>query len=163
MIPPHTESTARILELIALYWRANYGVVLPDRRSAALQIGTTLPTAVADWIGEANAAYLTACNPHSKPLADDLNARRMNDLRTKLREHGCRFIEGAGVVLGEAWSEPSVLVAALPLALLDGLAREFGQNAVLSIDHRGPPRLRVYRQDWFARVGFVDGIAWVHA
>jgi hypothetical protein len=161
MTVPQQESGDAILRLLALYRRAHYGVLLPDRSGAVLQVGAPLPLVVADWIaGTGNAVYLTACNPHSRALSPEQNAERMRALREQLRVRGERFLEGAGVLLGEAWSEPSVLVASMPMPVVDRMARELEQNAVLTIARGGPPRLRLFRNDWRAHVDDSVNIDW---
>jgi Protein of unknown function (DUF3293) len=79
-----------------------------------------------DW------AYITACNPGSRPLTDEENASHMRKLETQLQALGCTIYHGRGVGKGGDWPpEPSLLV--LGLGEEEGLefARTFGQNAIV--------------------------------
>jgi hypothetical protein len=143
------ETPQRVRELVALYYRTHYGVVLPDSSLAAIRIGELAPAAVGEWIGtDGFAVYLSACNPYSTPLTDEQNDERMAQLRRQLREDGARWLEGSAGIPGEPWYESSVLMAGVPLARSDALADWFEQNATVVVDIASPARLRIRRQDW---------------
>jgi len=143
------ETPQRVRELVALYGRTHYGVVLPDASSAAIRIGELAPAAVCEWIGaDGFGVYLTACNPYSLPLTDAQNDERMARLRRRLREDGVRWLEGSAGIPGHHWSEPSVLIAGVPLARSDALADGFEQNAAVVVAVSSPACLRIRRQDW---------------
>jgi hypothetical protein len=147
------ETPQRVRELVALYCRTHYDVVLPDSSLAAIRIGELAPVAVREWIGaDGSAVYLTACNPYSTPLTDEQNNERMAQLRRRLREDGARWLEGSAGIPGQRWSEPSVLIAGVPLARSDALADRFEQNATVVVDIASPARLHICRQDWPANL-----------
>ncbi|HEY0230794.1 MAG TPA: DUF3293 domain-containing protein [Dokdonella sp.] len=149
MTAPARETPPRVLELIALYRRTHYGVVLPDASQATLRVGEAAPPAVVEWIGAAGfAIYLTACNPCSMALTHEQNDERLTQLRQRLRADGARWLEGRAGIPGEPWCEPSLLVAGVSLAHGDALADRFEQNATVVVDAASPVRLRIRREDW---------------
>lgn len=153
------ESPERIRELVALYCRTHYDVTLPDGGTATLRIGEPLPRAITGWIDrDAFALYLSACNPHSQPLPEARNIERMAQLRLRLRHADARWLEGCGRLPGEAWCEPSLLVAGLPLDRLDRLADEFEQNASVRAAPTGIARLRIHRHGWREHLPPTDAI-----
>ncbi len=152
-----SDSPARIAELLELYRRTYYATTLPNGSRATLRIGMPPPPGIAAWIGaDAFAVYLTACNPRSRSLPDDSNARRMDELRACLQREGARWLDGEGHLPPGAWSEPSLLVAGIPLARLDALARGFGQNASVHVRVDDRVRLRLYRDDWRVQPSAAD-------
>jgi hypothetical protein len=154
-----TQSPPRIAELLALYRRTHYDVALPGGGSATLRAGEPPPPAVATWIGgDAQAVYLTACNPRSCALTADENEARMADLRLRLYAAGMRWLEGSAAIPGQPWRESSVLAAGLPLQRIDALARAFGQNASLHVYAGAPARLRLHRSDWRGLVPADDAL-----
>jgi len=143
------DAPPRVRELVALYRLTHYAVVLPDASGAAIRIGEMAPAPVREWIGiDGFAVYLTACNPYSTPLTDRQNEERMAQLRLLLREDGARWLDGSAGIPGEPWSEPSVLIAGMPLARSDALADRFEQNATVVVAVSWPACLRIRRQDW---------------
>ena len=75
-------------------------------------------------------AYITACNPWSESLPDDVNSERMEKLKQVLRERSLRWLEGLGQHPSQDWpGEPSVLILGLSLAAAKVLAGDFEQNA----------------------------------
>ncbi|MEO7324895.1 MAG: DUF3293 domain-containing protein [Dokdonella sp.] len=143
------ETSVQIRELLALYRRTHYCVVLPDHSGSTIQIGATAPGAIANWFGNDEfAAYMTSCNPRSQTLSDRQNDERLADLRERLHAAGARFLEGIASVPDEAWFEPSLLVSGIPLAAVDALACLYEQNAVVIVPARALARLRVFRSAW---------------
>ncbi|MEP7043793.1 MAG: DUF3293 domain-containing protein [Dokdonella sp.] len=158
---PH-ETSAEVNELVALYRRSHYDVVLPDAHRATLRIGEIAPPAIAEWIGaDAFALYLTACNPYSMALTTAQNDERLVRLRARLHAQGARWLEGHAGVPGETWFEPSLLIAGLALAQGDRLAFEYEQNAGVWVDVVQPARLRVYRPDWRKLLAAAPDIDWI--
>ncbi|MDR2013797.1 MAG: DUF3293 domain-containing protein [Rhodanobacter sp.] len=154
--------TEHIHALLALYRATHYDIALDDGTCATLRIGQMLPRALLDWLGASClATYLTACNPHSHPLPEVENEKRMNTLRQRLRALPCRVLDGVGHLPGAAWREPSVFVADLPLADIDALAREFEQNAVVTAAPHEACRLRLYRADWPSVIEAGTDVDWV--
>jgi hypothetical protein len=81
-------------------------------------------------------AFVTACNPASVLLPNDVNAERMS----RLREMLTRFTTYPGESCGPAgeWAEPSVLVVGISRDEAVQMARAFGQAAILA-GERGRP------------------------
>jgi hypothetical protein len=76
--------------------------------------------------------YLTACNPGSRRLASDENARRSSELAAMVRERGWRYFHGESVGCNGDWPpESSLLVLGVHEGKAIKLARRFGQNAVV--------------------------------
>lgn len=122
---------------------------------------------------ESQAAYLTACNPHSTVLSDADNRKRMDelvqtlralagqgparsrtysDVRTKLRSpahshaRSYTILHGRGTDPSGAWpGEASVLVLGMSEAEARELGVRFGQNALLQAGADGVPRLVLLR------------------
>jgi hypothetical protein len=88
-----------------------------------------------DW------AFVTACNPHSRRLSDDENARRMAELETAITAHGWDHYRGASAGSDGDWREPSFLVLGITEGDAVELARRFGQNAIVAGRAGEPARL----------------------
>jgi uncharacterized protein DUF3293 len=158
---PAADSIERINALLALYRESHYDVALPDGGTATIRVSAPLPEPVLRWIGrDCVAVYMTACNPHSQSLPAAENEQRLERLRARLRERGCAFLEGAGHVPGESWREPSLLIRGIDDAVIDGLVREYEQNAVLVMRPPAAAVMRIYRPDWEAAIGAVVDIEW---
>jgi hypothetical protein len=78
-------------------------------------------------------AYLTAWNPGSEPTADARNEAAQRALEEEIASRGWRFLYGEGVGADASWApEPSLLVLGIPLEAACGLARKYGQNAIVT-------------------------------
>ena len=89
-----------------------------------------------------SAAYITACNPMGRRLADGDNARRQVALAAYLRHNGYRFLHGKGQGADRCWqAEPSFLVSGIPLQMAKALARRWRQNAILWCGADAVPQL----------------------
>lgn len=75
-------------------------------------------------------AFVTACNPGSVMLPAEVNAERMEQLREVLT----RFITHPGGSSDPAggWLEPSMLVVGISRSEAVGVAKAFGQVAILA-------------------------------
>jgi hypothetical protein len=156
-----TQSSARIHALIALYRSTHYDAALPGHGVATLRVGAHAPAMVCGWIGaDAHAYFVTACNPHSRVLSPPENECRLVALRTRLRRHSHRFLEGVGHVPGAPWHEPSLFVAGIGRAEIDTLAQDFSQNAVVVIAPPGVARLRLYRPEWRDACAAMPDLEW---
>ena len=156
-----TESPQRIAELLALYRRTHYDVVLSGGIRATLRIDEPPPRSITEWIAaDAQAVYLTACNPQSRALTAADNETRLDELRRRLRRAGARWLEGTAAIPGQPWREASLLAAGLPLERFDTLARAFGQNASVHVRADAPARLRLHRGDWRGLAPPGDGLEW---
>jgi hypothetical protein len=155
------DTPERINALIALYRESHYDVELPRGKVATLHVGESAPIALKHWIGDdAVAFYLTACNPRSTSLPKEENDARLAALRAELKASGCRWLEGAGYIPGEAWREECVLVAGIDTAGADDIARRYDQNSILVVPVNAAVTLRVYRADWRAVAGESVDVDW---
>ena len=155
------ESIERIRALLALYRESQYDVELPAGSIATIRVGESAPAQIAEWIGASEfAAFMTACNPHSRSLNDDENEHRLDALRRQVLEHGGAFLAGVGHVPGESWREPSLLVRGLDSATVDALAHEYEQNGILIVPARAAAFLKLYRSDWQLALGRVADVEW---
>ncbi|HEX5122340.1 MAG TPA: DUF3293 domain-containing protein [Rhodanobacteraceae bacterium] len=155
------DTPARINALIALYRESHYDVEMPRGGAATLRIGAAAPAAVKRWIGtDAVAFYMTACNPRSTSLPKEENEQRLEALRAEMRRRGCRWLEGAGHIPGEAWREECLLVAGLDAAAADDIARRHEQNSIVVVPAKAAVTLRIYRPDWHAIAGDGADLEW---
>ena len=160
MSAAHDDTPARIAALIALYRESHYDVALP-RSVATLRVGGNVPPPVRRWLGSDSVAfYLTACNPRSTSLPKEDNDARLEALRVELRARGCRFLEGAGYIPGEAWREECLLVAGIDTAGVDEIVRRYDQNSILVVPATSAVTLRIYRPDWHAVAGDTPDLEW---
>ncbi|HVT32396.1 MAG TPA: DUF3293 domain-containing protein [Rhodanobacteraceae bacterium] len=157
MKTPPPETAARIRALITLYRESHYDVRLPNGRNATLRIGEPAPASVARWIGdEAVAFYVTSCNPRSTSLPKAENDERLETLRAELCARGCRWLEGAGHIPGEAWREECLLVSGIDHSEADEIARRYDQNSIVVVPAGAAVSLRIYRPDWRGIGGGAD-------
>jgi hypothetical protein len=146
---PGADSRERIGALLALYRESHYDIEMPRGSVATLRIGAPAPAAVARWIGADGVAFhLTAFNPRSMPLTREENEARQETLRTALRARGCRWLEGAGHIPGEAWREDCLFVSGIDIGEADGIARRYEQNGILVVPATAAVKLRIYRPEW---------------
>jgi len=153
--------TARIQALITLYRESHYEVELARGRVATLRVGQPAPAAVLRWMdADRSAFYITSCNPHSQSLPREENERRLEALRTHLRERGYPYLEGAGHIPGEVWREQCVLVRGIAEEEVAELVRAHEQNGIVVVRAQSPTVLRLYRPDWHAAIGEHPDIEW---
>lgn len=117
------------------YRRTTYGAGL----SLKLRIGRPHPflDSMMEFRGLDTYAYLTACNPGSKPLSDQENAERQGELLARLK--GRPLVQGVAVADDGSWSEESVLVLGITREDAVALGKEFGQVAILFGKRGGVP------------------------
>ncbi len=100
--------------------------------------------ALLDTHGAEEWAYVTAYNPGGRPAAADANAAAQQRLEAELRATAHPVLRGEGTGDDGRWPpEPSLLVLGLPRADAIGLARRFGQVAIVA-GRRGAPADLVY-------------------
>jgi hypothetical protein len=90
------------------------------------------------------AAYFTAWNPRSEPTPRQINEAAQRELEARLQSQEWHFLAGEAVGSDGSWlPEPSILVLGMPAATASALAREYGQNAMVTarVDHGAVPRL----------------------
>jgi len=138
------QPSAEVAALRVLYERAVYRVDAPEG-SFALRVGA--PSAALDRLlrahGARTFAFLTAANPHSRPLPDELNRERNARLLARLAAAARRCFAGVGSSAADDWpAEASWLVLDLTEPEAVELAREFEQSALLVGELGAAVRLR---------------------
>ena len=113
---------------------ATHFVVEDLRWSGVILVGESTPElddflraqGLSDW------AYITAYNPRSERLSDDVNQGRYAELIQKLDADGIPWLSGFGRTPDGSWpSDPSVLVWGIDRATAVEIGRTFGQNAIV--------------------------------
>lgn len=146
--------------LLTAFLSAEYGCDRVEPR--LLHIGERAPSAHSrHWI--------TAWNPLGQARARERNEASQQRLRTRIVAAGCIGDTGfARAPAGGAvptWLEPCVVVRDVPQSVIDTLARQYRQLAIVSLAAGAPARLRCYRRFWIARFGVADmddaNIDWV--
>jgi len=132
------------------YAAAHYRVLL-DGGCAIVRIGQPVPApvqALLDAHRATRAAFLTACNPRSTPLAPERNAQRQRMLLAALARLGIACVPGVGEDAQQRWpSERSVLAIGLARDRASALAASFGQYAWVELVAGAPVRL-VFTVHW---------------
>lgn len=121
-------------DLAAAYRKTSYVVDAPVVAAFAIRIGEACPPLdeLMERTGTTAWAFVTACNPRSKPLAVAENATRMERLREVIERGGYAFLPGAGVPDEAGWSpEPSFLVLGIPVEAAVEIGRLFEQHAIV--------------------------------
>lgn len=130
--------------LRAAYEATDYRVDAGLQGSFVIRVGTCAPAADAllAAAGAESWAFITACNPRSRPLPAAENLARMQRLEEVVRHRGLAHHCGAGVAADGAWpAEPSLFVIGLEEGAAVALARTFDQHAVVVGRRGGPARL----------------------
>ncbi len=86
-------------------------------------------------------AFITACNPASKPLPTNENAQRLKQAQETLSGLSKRWIPGVGLADDGCWCEPSLLAWPLTEVEAGTLASAWGQNAWVHVGGDWIPRL----------------------
>lgn len=133
-------------ELIQAYRETNYRVHLgaEDVESFILKVATlSEPLERLHRKSSVDcSAFITACNPWSRPTSDGENTQRMDDLMKILQARSLRWHPGSGQHPVNEWpAEPSILVMGLSLAAAKVLARSFDQNAFIWTGSDAVPQL----------------------
>ncbi len=136
-------STSRIpASLLTAYRQTEYRVEAP--RPFVLRIGLASPALLLlhRQSGVASSAFITACNPCSRLLADSENAERQRRLAEAIACEGWRSLPGSGKHISGPWpAEPSFLVLGIGRHDACRLARAFDQNAIVFCDEKCVPEL----------------------
>lgn len=78
-------------------------------------------------------AVITPCNPHSQPLDDAANARRLDELAGLLPSRGLEWCPSLNRDPQGQWpDEPGFLLCDPPPGVVEDLARRFSQNAIVT-------------------------------
>ena len=125
-------------------YRATHFVVEDLRWSGVILVGESTPElddflraqGLSDW------AYITAYNPRSELLSDDVNQGRHDELIQKLDSDGIPWLSGFGRTPDGSWtSDTSVLVCGIDRAAAVEIGRIFDQNAIVCGTYRGDAEL----------------------
>jgi hypothetical protein len=77
-------------------------------------------------------AFLTAWNPASRPVPDEINQSAQRRLKAHLAGHGLPIVEGLGVDPTGQWAgEESVLVLGIDLETACAVGRAFQQHGIV--------------------------------
>lgn len=92
------------------------------------------------------AVFITAYNPYSQKTSKAKNVSAQRRLVDEIRKGGFSFMPGVGKDPERKWSgEASLLVLGIPLKTVRGLAKKYGQNAIVFIGKNAIPRLVLLR------------------
>jgi hypothetical protein len=87
-------------------------------------------------------AIITPCNPHSRQLDDDSNASRLDEMAAALNSADLRCFPSVNRDPGGSWpDEAGFLICDPPADVIENLARQFGQNAIVIGAAGEAPRL----------------------
>ena len=131
-------------EQIAAYEKALY--VVFGTPELVIRVGE--PNADLDELleaeGAANAAFITAANPHGNAVGAWKNEVANAALVESLAKAGYRCFEGEGRDPQGRWKpERSALVVGIPRAQAESVGRAFGQNAIVFVEKGRAPELVV--------------------
>lgn len=124
--------------LEAAYRRAIYEVDAGERQ-IRLTVGRRSPPLdrLLAGRGVERAAFLSAANPRSQPLADAENRECHDRLLRRVAELGYAALPGESRDASGGWREASLLLLGLDENAAIALAREFGQAALLVVERGG--------------------------
>lgn len=129
--------------LLADYLQTCYELRLPGDNTS-FRIGPITP-AVRRWLarrGRDELVFVTAWNPHSRPLGHWVNLRRNRELARLLQRSGQAWVPGLGRPLQGDWiGEESLAVLGMSLRSGAVLGRHFSQNAIVHLSLRYGARL----------------------
>lgn len=129
-------------ELAAAYAEADYAVRL-DGDTFRIKVGNPAGDVEAYWPAS-QYAFITAWNPASRPTSDAANQSADSSLVAQLKAIGAPHQPAWAEAPSGDWREPGWLVTGLDPHMLDALAHEFGQAAVLHWEQGRPVRLKMY-------------------
>lgn len=114
------------------YWRTTYLVDHPSG-PIALRVGENnlRLDALLHAADYETWAFVSACNPRSRPLAQVENTQRHAALLARVRRLALPFFPGRGVADDGGWFEESLLILGVAPADAVALGNAFGQNAVV--------------------------------
>jgi hypothetical protein len=128
-------------ELADAYAEAEYAVVL-DGDALPIRVGEPARDMEAYWPAS-RYAFITAWNPASVPHSDTANETANAALVARLDAIGASRLPAHAFDKEGRWREEGWLVEGIGEALLDLIAREFGQAGVLAWTFGEPVRLRM--------------------
>ena len=102
--------------------------------------------AVHKWHRVDCSAYITACNPYSRRVEDEANAKLHADLGQELRLRSLIAFEGVGQHPSNQWlGEASYLILGLTLEAAKALGNRLEQNAIVWSGADAIPQLILLR------------------
>lgn len=113
-----------------------------------LQVGVPSPqlAALHAQHGVQSSSFVTACNPFSEPVSDELNAAHMASLTLEVLLARLHHLPGEGVHPSGTWpAEPSLLVLGTDLDAARALGARYRQNAIVFCGADAIPRLELLR------------------
>ena len=127
------------LSLITAYEETDYYV--SDDPPLLLKVGEPNDDArvLLASFGVRTAAFITAWNPGSEKLDDEVNEARQAELLSKIEEMRLNYFVGWGE-RGD-WREFSYLILGISIEDATRLGHQFGQNAFIWMDLEGVPQL----------------------
>lgn len=128
------------------YRETHYRVRAPE--PFVLQVGVPSPqlAALHAHHGVQSSAYVTACNPFSEQVSDELNAAHMATLTLEVLLARLPHLPGEGMHPSGTWpAEPSLLVLGIDLAAARALGARYRQNAIVFCGADAVPRLELLR------------------
>lgn len=96
-------------------------------------------------LGVTQSAFLTACNPFSRDVGAEENARRQVALEARLEAAGWRWLDGIGQHPEGGWAEASFLVLGISREQARALGTAFEQNAIVWTGPDAMPELVLLR------------------
>ena len=124
------------------YREAEYWVLADQRFCLAIDVPSHSLQRLSKRYGVTCSALLTAFNPQSERLADDLNQSRQHSLLKRLRSMGLNTCPAINSDPKGVWpDEESVLVFGIERHDAETLARQFQQKAFLWIGDDWRPQL----------------------
>jgi hypothetical protein len=125
-------------EQIAAYTATNYEVALAGGAIAVIRIGQPLPESLQSELGAGHSvSVVTAWNPFSTQLEEEVNKARNATLQSDLVKRGFRSLDAVGRSADGPWHEPSFAVLDADRATLDALLVDHAQNAVVHVPSGG--------------------------
>lgn len=133
----------RELDTWRAYERATY-CVFDDSREICFRVGSASVRLrrLLDRYGASKWAFLTACNPASRPLQANENRARQNAMLEQLLSAGYRCLPAEGRGGDASWpAEESVLALDIPERIARRIGRQYGQLAIVAGRRASPSRL----------------------
>ncbi len=133
-------------ETLAAYRSTNYRVHAPTNFTLRVGERSSELAALHGKAGVSASAFISAYNPWSEALADDVNRARHAAFERELRDAGMVAIEGMGQHPTNGWpGEPSYLVLGVSLEAARAMGDRLEQNAILWMDEDAVPQLVLLR------------------
>lgn len=158
-----TDDDARVRRLALAYLDAEYRWEL-DGHWRRLEIGAPPGNDFLRAHPHARSLGLvSAWNPQSVERAEAPNREADSAMQAALEAAGLPHRPAFAAARNRSWREPGWLVVDMSAAMLDALARRFGQLGTLHWQRGGPVRLRMYAAAPVDRSGLAECVDWLGA